>query len=214
MSKTILYYVHDPMCSWCWGFRPTWTAIQNRLPQDIEVRYVVGGLAPDNDQPMDAEMQEMLQGAWRKIEGMLGTSFNFEFWTRCQPRRSTYPSCRAVIAADRQDKGGEMLFAIQRAYFLRALNPSDTQTHRQLAQELGLDVAQFEADLKSAETEAELMRQIQLAQELTDHGFPSLVLEVDGKSQYFHHDYLDADVSLNKIEKIRAEFSAAKQKAG
>lgn len=214
MSKAVLYYVHDPMCSWCWGFRPTWNEIQRRLPADIEVRYLVGGLAPDNDQPMPEEMQQMLQGAWRKIQGMLRAPFNFEFWTRTKPRRSTYPACRAEIAANQQGKGKEMIFAIQRAYYLRALNPSDTETHLQLAEELGLDVAQFETDLKSAETQAELMRQIQLGQKLGAHGFPSLILEVNGKSQYFHHDYLDADVNLNKIEEIRAELSASEQKAG
>ena len=206
MSKAILYYVYDPMCSWTWGFNPTWEEIQRRLPKDIEVCYVIGGLAPDSDEPMTEETRQMLQGAWRKIQGQLGTAFNFDFWTRCQPRRSTYPACRAVIAADQQGRGKDMIHAIQRAYFLRAMNPSDTDTHLKLAEELGLDVARFEADLKSEATQAELMRQIQLGKDLDAHGFPSLILEVNGKTQYFHHDYLDADVTLKKIEEIRAEL--------
>ncbi|MCP4060185.1 MAG: DsbA family protein, partial [Pseudoalteromonas sp.] len=24
MTQTKLIYVHDPMCSWCWGYKPTW----------------------------------------------------------------------------------------------------------------------------------------------------------------------------------------------
>lgn len=202
MSKTVLYYVHDPMCSWCWGFRPTWTEIQRRLPSDIEVRYVLGGLAADNDQPMAEDMREKLQGAWRNIQDKLGTPFNFEFWSRCQPRRSTYPACRAVIAAENHGRGKDMLYALQRAYFLRALNPSDIETHLQLATELGLDAKRFEAELKSEQTQQELMRQIDLGESLNAHGFPSLILAVDGESRYFHHDYLDADFSLNKINEI------------
>ncbi|MFT6977114.1 MAG: putative protein-disulfide isomerase, partial [Shewanella psychromarinicola] len=27
MPNTTLYYVHDPMCSWCWGYRPTWDTL-------------------------------------------------------------------------------------------------------------------------------------------------------------------------------------------
>mgnify|MGYP000853319151 FL=1 len=45
-----LYYVHDPMCSWCWAFVPTWEQIQRELPNDIEVVYLLGGLAPDSDE--------------------------------------------------------------------------------------------------------------------------------------------------------------------
>lgn len=212
-TKAVLYYVHDPMCSWCWGFRPTWNEIQRRLPVDIEVHYLVGGLAPDSDQPMPEAMQEILQGTWRKIQGMLSAPFNFEFWTQCKPRRSTYPACRAVIAANNQGRGEDMIFALQRAYYLRALNPSDIEIHLQLANALGLDVTRFETDLKSVETQTEMMRQIQLAQELGAHGFPSLILEVNGKTQYFHYDYLDADISLNKIAEIREILGASEQKA-
>ena len=44
-----LYYIHDPMCSWCWAFRPTLTKVLAELPAHIEVQYLVGGLAPDSD---------------------------------------------------------------------------------------------------------------------------------------------------------------------
>ena len=40
----------------------------------------------------------------RRIEGRIpGVRFNFDFWTHCTPKRSTYPACRAVIAARAQD---------------------------------------------------------------------------------------------------------------
>lgn len=208
-SKAILNYVYDPMCSWTWGFTPTWNEIKRRLPDDVEVRYVVGGLAPDTDQPMPDQKRQELQSSWRRIQSLMGTPFNFEFWTRCKPRRSTYPACRAVLAAEKQGKRDEMIFAIQRAYFLRALNPSDTETHLQLAAELGLDVEQFDKDLKSDEVQQELMRQIQLGLDLGHRGFPSLILEVNGKTQYFHHDYLDADYTLKKIEEIREALTQA-----
>ncbi|MBE8572891.1 DsbA family protein, partial [Vibrio sp. OPT46] len=27
-----LYYVHDPMCSWCWGYKPTLDKLKQQLP--------------------------------------------------------------------------------------------------------------------------------------------------------------------------------------
>lgn len=49
------YFVHDPMCSWCYAFRLAWTQIEQQLPTSIRVQYVLGGLAPDSDQPMQPE---------------------------------------------------------------------------------------------------------------------------------------------------------------
>ena len=97
-----LYYVHDPMCSWCWGYRPTAELLFADLPKDIVRENVLGGLAPDSDEPMSDELLQRIPKHWRTIREMLGTEFNFDFWTECAPRRSTYPACRAVIAASFQ----------------------------------------------------------------------------------------------------------------
>jgi putative protein-disulfide isomerase len=103
MPNTTLYYVHDPMCSWCWGYRPTWDTLQaqlqQQLGQQLTIKYLAGGLAPDSDLPMPRPMQQILQQTWQKITQQLGTKFNHDFWHLCQPRRSTYPACRASIIA-------------------------------------------------------------------------------------------------------------------
>ena len=73
-----LYYVHDPMCSWCWAFRPVWSEIVQGLPAGIEARRLLGGLAPDSDQPMPDEMRQKIISIWRVIKRRVpGTAFNF-----------------------------------------------------------------------------------------------------------------------------------------
>ena len=52
-----LTYVHDPMCSWCYAFRPVWEAIVAGLPDGVRVRRLLGDLAPDNDRPMPEELR-------------------------------------------------------------------------------------------------------------------------------------------------------------
>ncbi len=52
-----LHLVHDPMCSWCYAFAPNWRQIKAALPASISVQYVLGGLAPDSDQPMPLHVQ-------------------------------------------------------------------------------------------------------------------------------------------------------------
>jgi len=188
------------MCSWCWGFRPSWDQLQQNLPQTVEVVGVVGGLAKDCDDPMPQNLRLTLQSTWHKIRGLLGTEFNFDFWTECQPRRSTFQACRAVVAAAMQGSEKEMIDAIQRAYYLRAMNPSDTETLLALALELDLDVDGFETDLNSGKLKVEFSRQLKLARTLPISGFPSLILQVNERLIPIDLDYQNYQPMLYQIE--------------
>ncbi|MCH9757802.1 MAG: DsbA family protein [Proteobacteria bacterium] len=174
-ETTTLYYFHDPMCSWCYGFAPTWQQLGELLPASITVQYVAGGLAADSDAPMSAEMATHLQGIWRQIEQTCDVSFNHQFWQHCQPRRSTYPACRAVIAAGNKQK--EMIAAIQNAYYQQAQNPSDRDTLTACAATIGLAPTTFLTTLQAEATEQELQRQLKFTRQCFVNGFPALRLQ-------------------------------------
>lgn len=196
-----LYYFHDPMCSWCWGYTPTWKHVQQLLPEAVKVEYVVGGLAPDSNVPMPEALARTIQSHWKRIESELGTQFNYDFWTKCSPKRSTYPACRAVLAAKKQGKEKAMIQQIQEAYYLRAMNPSEQSTLVQLAEELGLDSNQFEQDISSTDIEHALQDQIRLAREYPVQGFPSLVLIKDGNIHSIPIDYQNPQPTLEAIKR-------------
>jgi putative protein-disulfide isomerase len=202
MSK-ILVYVHDPMCSWCWGFEPTRRAIVAGLPADMQLWRLLGGLAPDSEQPMPEPMRAALQQTWCRIEAMIpGTRFNFDFWTNNTPRRSTYPANRAVIAARLQGEGydSKMTGAIQRAYYLEARNPSDDSTLIELAAEIELDVDRFALDLAAESTHAALLDEITRARTMGIDSFPSLAVLHDGALRHIGLDYGDPGAMLRQIE--------------
>lgn len=197
-----LYYAHDPMCSWCWAFRPSLFFLLEGLPKEIEVVRLLGGLAPDSEEPMAEETQQLVQGHWQTIEQQVpGTKFNYDFWTKCEPRRSTYPSCRAVIAARNQGQEFEtkMTFAIQQAYYLQARNPSDISTLIELSNEFGLDKDRFAQDINSLETNETLQQEIKLSRRLGLNSFPSLLLYNGEKQLRINPDYINADAMLEKI---------------
>jgi putative protein-disulfide isomerase len=198
-----LLHFHDPMCSWCWAFRPTWLQLRAQLPADLPVRRVVGGLAPDSDLPMDPAMRAKLQSIWQMIQARVpGTQFNFDFWTNCTPRRSTYNACRAVLAAKRLAPESEeaMIFAIQQAYYLQAKNPSDISALVEVAQSMGLDGQAFAAEISGVAVEAALQEELAFARQAPINGFPSLVLRTPRGMQPIGLDYLDAAPMLQQIQ--------------
>ena len=203
---TTLYYVHDPMCSWCWGFGPALGTLLERLPADIRVERLLGGLAPDCDEPMPQAMREQLRQTWLRVQARIpSTRFNFDFWTRCAPRRSTWIACRAVIAVRVQDPGLDraMTEAIQRAYYLDARNPSDRETLIALAGEIGADPARFAQALDAEETRGILAGEIAQAQALGVDSFPALVLDCSGSRWRIPVEYTDPDAMLQTIDLVR-----------
>lgn len=190
------------MCSWCWGFNKTWNKVKKSLPKNINIQYVLGGLAPDSDEIMSDKMREYIQYNWQKIEKNIpGTIFNYDFWTNCTPVRSTYPACRAVIAAKNQNDQLEisMINAIQEAYYLYAKNPSKDTTLINIAKAIGLNVTQFKKDLNSKTTQQQLDNNINLSKSLGAKGFPSIILEKNSVAKLIKIDYNNSDFILKQI---------------
>jgi len=206
-----LYYIMDPMCSWCWGFRPIMEALERQLPGDVHLRYVMGGLAPDSDEPMPEQTREYIRQAWRTVAARTGAHFNFAFWEQCEPRRSTWPACRAVIAAATQDpaKRRPMVHAIQEAYYLEARNPADRQTLVDIAGKLGLDAERFAADLDSAAVNEALHADLLIARRFGIQGFPSLVLEDGERAFLVSQGYMELNAVIGRLRNALAAAGTA-----
>jgi len=203
-----LYYIHDPMCSWCYAFDSVLKQIESNLPQSVSLIKIAGGLAADSMEPMPKPLASMIQTNWKKIEQTVPhIQFNFDFWHLNQAIRSTYPSCRAVLSAKQQSPHFEnkMIAQIQWAYYQNAENPSLDRTLINCATRIGLDNKSFMADYNSKLINDKLQQQIQFSRQLGVSTYPSLVLEIDNQISRISIDYNDADAVINQILRILAE---------
>ncbi|MFT7211070.1 MAG: putative protein-disulfide isomerase [Granulosicoccus sp.] len=192
------------MCSWCWGFSATLRTLEKTLPVNMRIVRVLGGLAEDCENAMPESMQHMLQQTWKQIETAIpGTQFNHSFWTSNKPRRSTWPSCRAVIAARNQDPTLEapMIHAIQEAYYLQARNPSDTDVLIDIARHLGCDARLFAEQIHNELTRNTLLGEMRFSRELGAQGFPSLRVKTNqGQLVELPVNYNNPSAMLEQIE--------------
>ena len=180
-----LIYVMDPMCSWCYAFQPEIEEFLQKY-SSAEVEWVMGGLAPDNTDPMDEKMKESISSYWYEIEKKSQVTFNHDFWKVNTPYRSTYPAFRAVIAAEflKAKSSKSMVKAIQTAYYQKAKNPSLEETLLSCASAIALDENQFLEVYKSEETEKRFQEHLRVAQHLQVRGFPALFY-ISGNNQAY-----------------------------
>ena len=190
------------MCSWCWAFKPTWQKILTKLPENLTVEYVLGGLAPDDNKPMSQATRKLVIDNWRKVQDIApATEFNYEFWRLNIPKRSTYIACRAVISARMQTPKFEraMIDEIQYAYYLKAQNPSEEIVLFDLAGKIGLNVETFKKDLNSPKVNNYLDKEIEFSRMMPINGFPSLVLSKNDTLTQIRINYINANFTINQI---------------
>jgi len=205
MPELRLYYIHDPMCSWCYAFKQSLSGLQQALPTEINLIYVLGGLAADSNEPMHETMQNAIQQAWQRIEKTVpNIQFNYDFWAVNTPIRATYPACRALLAARKQSSEFELklLQAIQQAYYRQAKNPSLALTLEQCAIEVGLDKNNFIIDLNSAYIENQLQAEIKFSRSLGVSSYPSLRLCLNEQQFTINIDYLNHRTMIDQIMAI------------
>lgn len=197
-----LYYIHDPMCSWCYAFKPMLEEIKSKLSKEINLVYVCGGLAKHTDEPMPKDQQEKIKTIWKQIEQEVGTKFNYDFWEKNIPQRATYLACQALILARQHDKEEAMIEAIQKAYYQKALNPSKSEVLVKLAHEIGLDKNLFEASLNTLQTQQLLEEDLNLRRKLGVRVFPTLLLKYKKESYPIIIDFKQSAKMIEQIEDL------------
>lgn len=215
MSDTRLIYVYDPMCSWCYAFNSSLQELQKDLPSTIRFSYLLGGLAPDSTEPMSVDLQNTIQQAWQRIEKTVpNIQFNYDFWLLNTAVRSTYPACRAILAARKQGAKFEikLLHAIQTAYYQKAKNPSLQETLQACATEVGLNTDMFLRDFNNSAINNELLKEIEFVRNMGVVSYPSLRLLCDDKQFPIAVDYLNHRTMIDEISSFLSSSSKSTKK--
>ncbi|KAG1658141.1 hypothetical protein GQR58_023159 [Nymphon striatum] len=88
--------------------------------------------------------------------------------------------------------------------FGRTVSREDLPIHHAelLAESLGLNKEMFTTDLNSHETQQQLEKEIAFGRQIGAQGFPSMLLEKDGRFEYLPLDYNDPNGTLKYIEEM------------
>ncbi len=185
----ILHYVHDPLCGWCYAAQPLVSAALTRLGERMRLQLHGGGLFAE-PRSVDAALAQHIAASDRRIAQYSGQPFGQAYLAglHAEPPLVLHslPPIAAVLAAETLDpaQGYPMLTAIQDAHYRRGLRVTEASVLAELAEQIGLDAARFEQAFNQASGTA-LVEHMQRSRRLLDdaggEGFPTLLLERDGR---------------------------------
>jgi putative protein-disulfide isomerase len=184
MTTPHVIYFADPMCSWCWGFAPVISAIDEVWGDSLPIRLVMGGLRPGTAETMAEDAKESLRGHWRHVTEASGQTFGPSGLDRPGFVYDTDPAARAVVALRQRDPAGALgfLHALQRAFYAGGQDITDPAVLADLAGEHGQDPAGFAEAIGAEDVKQETWRDYAIARGAGVSGFPTLILgpQADG----------------------------------
>ena len=144
--NAVLHYIYDPLCGWCYGAEPlVWAASK---VDGVALRMHAGGLWPQPTRLPEA-MRRYIQQADARVGQMSGQPYGEPYLNGllfdADLVLESRPVIAAVLAAQALDpaKALPMLRGIQHAHYERGQHVVRDETLREVAAEIGLDVAAF-----------------------------------------------------------------------
>lgn len=184
-AHTTLHYVYDPLCGWCYGAEPLVAAAARVLPV---LMHGGGMMAGANRQAVSAQLRDYVMPHDRRIAEYTGQPFGQAYFEGLLRDSSamfdSQPPIAAVLAAQQiADAGLAMLARLQQAHYVEGRRIADADVLQALAAELGLPEEAFAAALASVDSSAHIRTSRAFLNSVGGQGFPTLVLERDGRLQ-------------------------------
>lgn len=184
-----LHYIFDPLCGWCYGAEPLAKAAD---ASGINVALHGGGLWPEPTKLPD-DMRNYIHQADGRLAELTGQPLGDDYRNGLlfDPDLvlDSKPTIAAVLAAEKlAHKGLAMLEAIQHAHYEHGKHVVRPEVLSDIAAGLGFQADEFSAAVAQIDADAHISETRVLMQQVQAQGFPTFVLEVNGRGYGVDHN--------------------------
>ena len=184
-TATVLHYIYDPLCGWCYGAAPLISAAREVLPVSAHAGGMMSGTSR---QPVSDTLRNYVMPHDKRIATLTGQPFGDAYFNGLLHDQGAVfdsePPISAVLAAEAlSGRGLDLLARIHIAHYVEGRRIAEVAVLTDLAVELGIDSAAFAAgyaSISGAETRHHITDSRHLLARAGGHGFPTLVLERNG----------------------------------
>lgn len=186
MSASVLHYIYDPLCGWCYAAAPLIKEARKVVPVQA---YGGGMMTGARRQQVSEQLRDYVMPHDRRIAQLSGQAFGNGYFDGLLRDTSAVfdsePPTAAMLAAEQlAGRGLDMLARLQTAHYVDGRRIADREALIDIATEIGLPRAEFSEALDAMLGE-QVRSHIQATRELMGragaHGFPTLLLETEGR---------------------------------
>jgi putative protein-disulfide isomerase len=214
-EKTMkLYYVYDGLCGWCYGFSPVITAFDTKYNNELAIEAIPGGMITgDRVGPIGEVLSFLSPEDFKRVEDYTGVRYGKNFMEGLlKDGTSTFtsiPSATALMLFKELKPADQVAFAgeLLKMVYQDGHAPMDYTAYGTLAEQFGLDATDFSTKMQEDKYLKAAEQAFVQASNLGVNGYPTLILEEDGKRIVIARGY----VGMEQLEK---NFLAGKQQLG
>lgn len=179
---TIVHYIYDPLCGWCYGAAPLVQAARAVLPV---IAHGGGMMTGNNRQPVSPQLRDYVMPHDRRIAEYTGQPFGAAYFEGLlrdeQAIFDSAPPIAAILAAEQLGgRGLDLLARLQTAHYVEGRRIADEAVLSELAQSIGLEARKFQLAFVAVDVQAHIKASRALLARMGGQGFPTIALEHSG----------------------------------
>jgi putative protein-disulfide isomerase len=178
-----IIYVYDALCGWCYGFSPVIDKLYENYSNQLEFEVVSGGMVTGERIGPVSDMANYISRAYIDVENASGVKFGKAFIDTTLYRDdvvfSSVEPALALSAFKTMQPRNAVKFAsaIQKAIYYHGAEPALSATYADLAQDFGINRAEFLDRMNDPQTLALAEADFQRSKTLGVNGFPTTFYE-------------------------------------
>jgi putative protein-disulfide isomerase len=201
MNEKILWYIADPMCSWCWGFAPIIKSIRLNYSEQLKIEPVMGGLR-SGKLAMASEQRAEILNHWKAVNEMTGQPFSFE---GAMPEGFIYdtePSCRGVVAMALINPSlvFPLLESIQFSFYVEQKDVTNPRVLAELAGKIGVDMDLYLQVFESDDAKKKVSIHFNKVRQWGVNSFPTIAVQNAAGYSILNKGYCLSDELFPKID--------------
>jgi putative protein-disulfide isomerase len=207
-KDSLLYYIYDPLCGWCYGFSPVIRQVAEQYKQQFQVEVISGGMVLNDRVGPLREIAPYIRDAYKRVEEMTGVTFGPKYLEDLlgpgDAILNSWPASLAmtVFKSYAPQHSVEYASALQKAIYFDGISSEDLSYFGQLAVQFGIDPAAFMLKTQDESYHYATKQDFQLASDMQVTGFPAVILF--HKEEYFllAKGYTDLKTLTERIDRV------------
>lgn len=203
-----LIYAFDPLCGWCYGFRPAIRALRSAVGDRATWAIAGAGLVTgDRERPIRetaAALEKGMSQVERRTGARFGEAFRKNILAKGTWRLSSEAGCRAMFVAEQL--AGEKVFeftdALSTAFWDEGLLPDDPSTLRGCAQDAEIDADALLAAWATDDAKASTRAAFALWRHHGISEYPAVFVERGAELERVFEGYVEIDVAIERVEAV------------